>query len=382
MLEKYYHDLTDILGGDGVAQYPGLANIPAATWKIPALGGRLYGVAQPRPPAGILLFSRGDLLAENGINDPNVQLRDEADFVDLLDSLTDKSRDRFAMGGDPIGWLLSLVKQMCGVPNYWALRDGQFVHENETDEMKDAIDQAGRIIRAGHLHPNPFSDPGQGLTWFTAGVTSLYPQAFPSWETLAVQHPEWNVGNVDLPRWEGGGTAPVRKLPAGYGAFVAFKKSSDERIEQLLRVADFMASPFGTQEYLDVHYGVDGYSHTMENGVPTPVGGGPDVVLPMSYLGGNKTAVLYAGKDAERVRTQHEYLTRTITEGNDNAVYGLYPEAAVGKTAKLTAANNDVLREVMLGRKPMTEWDEFVSQWKSEAGDAMRAEYSEAAEKQ
>src|SRR5699024_6342476 len=76
MLDKTFADLSDHLGGDNIKDYPGLANIPTPTWKIPTLNGRIWGIAQPRPPAGIVITSRGDVMAERGIDDPNLKLAD------------------------------------------------------------------------------------------------------------------------------------------------------------------------------------------------------------------------------------------------------------------------------------------------------------------
>src|SRR5699024_6120462 len=90
LLEQEFADLTDVLGGDGVKKYPGLANIPAESWRIPELNGRLWGIPMPRPPVALVLTTRGDVLKERGVDDPYLKLRDGADFVDLLKQLTNK----------------------------------------------------------------------------------------------------------------------------------------------------------------------------------------------------------------------------------------------------------------------------------------------------
>ncbi|HIT75574.1 MAG TPA: extracellular solute-binding protein, partial [Candidatus Avipropionibacterium avicola] len=381
LLEKNFTDLTDVLGGDEIKKYPGLANIPTATWKIPQLNGRLWGIAQPRPPAGVSLTSRGDVLAERGIDDPYVQLRDGADFVDLLKQLTNKDKNEFAMGADPNGWLMPMMQTMIGGPNVWANENGTFVHQLETEQYKEALSEAGKIIQAGYLHPNSFSDPTQNATWYNAGTTALYYQSFVGWGGNARLHPEWNVGNVELPMWDGGGMAPIRKSVAGYGAYIAIKKSDDARLEQLLRIADFIASPFGTQQYLDVNYGVEGYSYNMEDGNPVslPPETNPSIVA-MTYTGGNSGAILFGQGEQESVDRQHEYLSRAIPAGIDNAVDGLYSETFSTKGATFTKAQFDLQREIMLGQKPVSDFDDFVKKWKSQVGDKAAAEYAESAE--
>src|SRR5690606_5199787 len=80
LLEERFADLTDLLAGDAVADYPGLANIPTPAWDIPRVNGRLWGIPQPRPPAGRLLSTRGDLMAAKGV-DLNPDLSSGEDFV-------------------------------------------------------------------------------------------------------------------------------------------------------------------------------------------------------------------------------------------------------------------------------------------------------------
>lgn len=41
LLERYFTDLTEVLGGDAIEEYPGLANIPSPAWRLPVVDGRL-----------------------------------------------------------------------------------------------------------------------------------------------------------------------------------------------------------------------------------------------------------------------------------------------------------------------------------------------------
>lgn len=379
LLEKSFTDLTDVLGGDAVKKYPGLANITPPTWTIPSLNGRIWGIAQPRPPAGVVLTSRGDVLAKRGIDDPNPPLRDGDDFMDLLAQLTNREKNEFAMGADPHSWLMPMMLTMFDAPNGWTVEDGKFVSELVTEQYKDALNQAAKIIQAGYLHPNSFSEPGSNAQWFNGGVTALYYQNFVAWGANARTQPEWNVGNVELPKWEGGGLASIRKSVAGYSSYVAIKKSDDKRLEQLLQICDYIASPFGTQQCLDVNYGVDGYNYNADdNGNPLPIANGPGIV-PVLYAGSNNFAVLFGAGDRDSVDAQHDYLTRLLPDGRDNASWGLYSETMVSKGAILNRQQQDVQREVMQGSKPMSAFEDFVAKWKTEVGDTIAAEYEEAA---
>lgn len=378
LLDTHFTDLSDVLGGDAVTKYPGLANIPAPSWDVATVNGKLFGIPMPTPPAGYVITARSDTLAARGISDPSsIQLRDGQDFVDLLDQLTDQDKKEFAMGADPLIWLMAIMKQMVGTPNQWVEQDGTFVHENESEQMKDALNEAAKIVQAGYLHPNSFSDPGQNSTWWKAGVTGLYVQGFSGWNRQSREDVEWDYVNVEVPAWDGG-EPRVHKSAPGYGAFTAFAKTSGERLEQLLQVADFLASPFGTQQFIDLNYGVEDYSYERRDGEPVKLEDTPKIPAVLRYCGGNYASVLYGVGEEESVRTQHDYLSRVIPNGVENAANGLYSETAVTKAATMSAEMSDVQRSILQGNDPVSRWDEFVKRWKSRVGDAMAAEYGEA----
>lgn len=379
LLEKHFADLTEVLSGDGILKYPGLANIPTDSWLTPTINGRIYGVAKPLPAVGYVMTSRGDVLADRGISDPNVKLRDGADFVALLKELSNRGRNEFAMGADPVDWLMTIVKQMVGTPNVWRNDNGAFVHEFETEEMKVALSEAGKIIQADCLHPQSFSDPGQNLTWYQAGVTAIYAHAFVGWGDFARSSPEWNIGNIEAPRWEGGGLAPSRMTSPGFGSWMAFRKSDPDRLHELLSFADYIASPFGTQEYLEVFYGEEGTSYMMKDNNPIPVPDGPGITA-LQNMGGNHRAVLYGGGgDPELVDAQRDYMERALPGGVQDASLGLYSETSVTRAATFENTHRDLQRDILQGAKSLADWDEFVATWKAEVGDSMAEEYAAAA---
>jgi putative aldouronate transport system substrate-binding protein len=48
----------------------------------------------------------------------------------------------------------------------------------------------------------------------------------------------------------------------------AMKKTSPDRVEELLRIHDWIASPFGTEEYLFVEYGSEGRDYRLDGTDP------------------------------------------------------------------------------------------------------------------
>src|SRR5690606_18643710 len=89
LLEKNFTDRTDVLAGDKVNQYPGLANIPGSTWTVATINGRIWGVSRPQPPAGQVINYREDIMAERGVSADELNPADGDEFLALMEKLTD-----------------------------------------------------------------------------------------------------------------------------------------------------------------------------------------------------------------------------------------------------------------------------------------------------
>ena len=76
-----------------------------------------------------------------------------------------------------------------------------------------------------------------------------------------------------------GKEATVAVLGPGNFGYTAIKKNSPERVQELLRIIDYFAAPFGSEEYVQVRYGARDIDYKLDaNGVPRagwPAGGRP-----------------------------------------------------------------------------------------------------------
>lgn len=378
LLEAKFTDLSEFLSGDAVLDYPSLATFRREHWKVGVLNNRLWGVAQPRPSAeGVLLQARGDLLAERGV-DPSTTLSNGEDFLSLLAELTDPKAEVFAMAQVPTDWLIRLVVEMHGAPNGWREQGGSFTHQYETPEMAAAIEQMAAIWKAGYLHPESFTKPDSS-GWWQAGTISLQINGVSGWTANAQQHPEWNMTGFIAPKWQGGGVAAKHTADAAYPSYAAIRKQdSPDRVREILRVMDYIASPFGTEEWLTVNYGVEGKHYTLVDGNPEATDLIDKEEFKIGYLGSQENAQLYVPGGHDVVRAQHEFLSAVMPTGEADASDGLYSDSATSKgpTAKRTVV--DAIAAIIQGRKSMSEWEGIVAGWRKAAGDAMRTEYEEA----
>ncbi|WP_179228985.1 ABC transporter substrate-binding protein [Parenemella sanctibonifatiensis] len=365
LLEGAFVDLTDFLAGDKVLEYEGLASIPTTAWDVSILNGRLWGIPQARIPAGRVMRTSKANLDAAGIDfmpEPSDYEELEAMFAEV----TDKAGNKFAMGAQPVDWFMNVVLEAMGAPNQWrANDDGTFTHVNETEECTAALEYVKKIWDAGYFHPNSFSEPQNNSQWWNAEVTTFYVEGFLAGVQLKEFGATRETGLVVNPKFDGGGV-PVKHLgvPA-YGAPIGItKQDSDDRVRELLRVADYLASPYGTKEYCRAVFGVEGVHWTMSEAGPTAVAdvnkNEPGMT---SYLGAQSMAVIKGPQEVGQM--QLDVANTIMAQGMKNDADGLYNEHAVNARPADTQLR-DVKNNIVQGRQPMSDWPAAVEEWKKE----------------
>lgn len=376
VLTKGFTDLSDYLTGKNILSYPGFASMPPEVWKTCMINGRIWGIPQPRPPAGRIASTRGDTLKKFGIGTNSPTVSSGADFTSLCKSLTDVKRGKYAIGEQPSTWVLMAMLEMLGAPNNWKVANGTFTSVVETDEMKAALEQVTKLWKAGYIHPDSFSNPGANFTWWSGGITSIYFQSISGWPRYAQLYPNWDMGVITLPKWNGGGPANKILVVPAYGAYAALKKAKQSRIKEVLHVLDFFASPFGTKEYLTMNYGVEGTDYTLRGTDPIPTaaaaGDNPQGLL---YCGSQQYASLYVAGNRAAVDAQHSYLAKVLPNGVSDPTIGLYSESSQTKGAAVAKMLSNAEGDIIQGRRKLSDWDGIVTQWRQQGGDDMRKDY-------
>src|SRR5919202_1318511 len=154
----------------------------------------------------------------------------------------------------------------------------------------------------------------------------------------------------------------------------------------LLRVLDYIAAPFGSEEYLLINYGVKGRDWMPDdngNPITTKTGqvdmGGisTGAVSFLSTLTG-RYQVLYSPADpgfAKRIQDFQKILAPISVE---DATLGLYSATQAKKGVGLIQPFGDGITDIVAGRRSLSDLDGLVSAWKSAGGDASRAEFEQA----
>jgi putative aldouronate transport system substrate-binding protein len=162
----------------------------------------------------------------------------------------------------------------------------------------------------------------------------------------------------------------------------AIKKAAPDRIKELLRIMNYLAAPIGSEEYLLLHYGIQGTDYDLDaqgNPVSTAKGqadampwGAVTVTVPTPPL------IVYNPQDPEMVRVINGDQQVMAAVGKSDPSVGLYSNASVAKSAVLNQAITDGLTEIVKGTQPVSALDQLVKDWRANGGDQMRAEYEQA----
>ncbi|GAB3769090.1 extracellular solute-binding protein [Microlunatus parietis] len=378
LLEARFADLSELLAGDAITAYPALANIPSHSWQGAMFGGRIYGIPIHRGVVGSLLLCRSDLF--RALDRP---LRaDDADgFVELCRGVTDARNGRWALG-DPLTTLTFALEMFDG-PNRWQESGGAFTSAYESPAMKDALEFVRRLWQEGLLHPDGFTAGENVNVWLMSGAIAMSYNSYNAWQGLAREavatDPSITFDALDTPGADGG--AARKFLSGGLFSLTVFKKAERARLEELLRVADWLASPFGTAEYLFVRYGIEGHNFTWEDGEPVSTKSGMDERrVPAAYLAA-APAVLYLPGLPDDTRRAHAYQERTVPNGKPDPTLGLFSNAASERGAGLDRNLAALQAEIIKGDAPVADWDAAVARWRSDGGDEIRGEYEQAYQK-
>jgi putative aldouronate transport system substrate-binding protein len=358
---------------------------------------KIYGVPVPTPYSQFFWWPliHQELLDAQGLGQP----RTPDEYKKLMVQLTRPQQNQYGIltqagyqysydVNTGNGWYPS----MFGAPNLWAVdSSGKFTHTWETDGYKQALGFAVDLYKAGVFHPDSSS-----LNVVTAAlafearqgalvVTGLRPDFWDIRGTSAEGlQPLSNVNLLTPPAAPGLKPQYYNGRPAFSIAFL--KKAPEARIKMLLRVLDYIAAPFGSEEYLLVNYGIKGRDwEADDNSNPiTSKTGQVDMgsittgaVSFLSTLTG-RYQVLYSPADPDFARRIQGYQKILAPMSVEDASLGLYSATQASKGVQLIQPFGDGITDIVTGRRPLSDLDGLVNTWRTAGGDASRTEYERA----
>jgi putative aldouronate transport system substrate-binding protein len=384
-LQSQCADLTSYIGGDAVKDYPNLANIPTPCWAETVFNGAIYGVPVPRAP-----FLNAFLVRQDLVDQAQLELPKSADdFKKFLVSVTRPQQNRFGLGAaNPPAFGLGSqapLLMIFGAPNNWALdKNGKLVKDFETEEYKAAVGFARDLWSAGVYHPDTRTLNGTTLsTALRGGQTVVASHSFGAliaqWPLLAVENAAARL-RVIHPFSADGKAMPIYHTgPSNFGmSFI--KKGSADRVKLLLRVLNYIASPFGSQEWALLNYGVDGTHYSRDaQGIPALTEKGKnEVVSTWKYITNNPQVLFspYRSRDyASDIQMDEKALADVAIA---DPTLGLFSPTYSGQKVTLDQAMSDGIADIVIGRSQLSDLDGLLKDWRNNGGDKARGEYQDA----
>jgi ABC-type glycerol-3-phosphate transport system substrate-binding protein len=372
-----FADLTPYLAGDAVSRYPNLANIPSAAWQPGVWNGKLYGLPCFPSAGGFpgYLFYRRDILDAAGLS---AQVRTADDLYALGGALTRADRNQWAFDD-----LWPYLQFPFGGNTTWSVDGtGKLVHQYETDGIVAALEFAAKLVKAGYVHPDALAgNTQQAQQRFWSGRTVIQGGGTGGWDgddakggTAA--NPAYNRQAFRV--FSATGATPAIQLSPGAGWFSYLnRKLTDAQLRECLAVANFLAAPYGSAEYLLINFGAEGTGHTMTNGNPVLTGRGQkEVATSYQFLVSPPAVTLVRNGFAQVVKDYAGWQADAVTHAVRPMFYGMNvvepPQyASIGQPVE------DTIADVRLGRKPVSAFRSAVDTWRKQGGDQLRAFYDD-----
>jgi putative aldouronate transport system substrate-binding protein len=380
-------DLTPYLAGDAIKDYPNLAAIPTYSWTNAGCvrEGKLYMVPISRYlPGNMLLKNTAVYDAEIG---KDYIPKNAEDFKRILQALTRPQQNRYGMG--PIfnrPDMIAFVAAMFGGPKNWRLGpDGKLLKDIETPEYKEAIIYFRDLVTSGVFYPEAAGIPNVTVARdsFIASKFILDTQSYGNawqddWTRGPRQNPPVIPGSiVPFPAKAGG--KPLHFLGDGFYASTTLKQAPPERVKELLRVMDWLAAPFGSQEDLLLTTGLPDRDYTLGadgNPIVTELSNRDANSVPWKYVVQHPQVAYWPGIP-EYAEAAIDFEKAVIPIGLQDPTLGLTSPFWEKQGEPLRMSLQDAVFDLVAGRRPLGEYDQVVKEWQNNGGNQLRDEFQQ-----
>lgn len=373
-----FEDLTDHLKGDAVNAYPMLATFPAGAWRNSFWNERLVAIPNPTDnPFPWALFYRKDLVDAAGMAAPTTI--DE--LFEFGKKLTNPDKGVWAFG--EIFEMVQMIHKVPSSKQGWRLKsDGTPEFKYETPEYKAAAEFMAKVYQAKLVHPDIVaSDGADANQLFQSGKILMKRDGIGFWQPMQAEQqkitPGFNIQPVPLFSATGGD-------PLAWGddepiSFTFIKKGlPKERVEELLRVINWCSAPLGTKEFDLREYGVEGKHHTREAAGPAKTElGFKEIVNQYFFISGRSPVIQPTPQTPSYVPDLLKYANETVKYLEKDPWDGLKMEMPAKYKANQVPFE-DKITDVLRGRRPMSDLDAIVTEWRGNGGDEAREHLAKA----
>jgi len=261
------------------------------------------------------------------------------------------------------------------------------VRDRETEQYKAAVGYVVDLWKSGLMFPDASSANFNSRTDFVGKKFAMSVEGFGNswndfWFRGLHQTPPTNF-DIIYPFSADAKTKVQGFITGGYISTNVMKKGSPDRVKEILRIVDYLAKPFGTQEDLLITYGLAPADYTIgSDGNPalTSDGKNRSQYVPWQYISDRPYATYYAGipnyakhvNEVEVKLVDPKIAVADVTLGYVSAT----ATSAAGKQAEQKWS--DGLNGILSGRDPLTNFDQLVKDWQNAVGSKIKQEYDTA----
>ena len=368
-----FEDLTPYLAGDAANAYPMLASFPTNAWKNSVWGGKLAAVPWPTDgPFPYALFHRKDLVEKAGLQDPKTM--DE--LYEYGKKLTDPGKGVWAFGA--VFDMVQMSFKLPGARGGWGKdASGKVVHKYELPGYKQAVEFTAKLFKDGLVHPDIIASKGADAgQLFNSGKIICRQDGIGAWKNSQAEQakitPGYNMQPIALFSAVGGDPVQWGSDEPIFYTFIK-KGLGKERTEEILRVANWGAAPLGTKEFELREYGVEGKHFTRgADGTPTPNDlGRKENTFQFGFLVGRNPAIIQTPDSPNYVKDLLTYSNATVKYLEKDPWAGIKLEFPANYSKVIQPAE-DKIQDVLRGRRPVSDIDTIVKEWRDGGGEEGR----------
>lgn len=271
-------------------------------------------------------------------------------------------------------------------PNYWAVDSaGKFTYLFETEEYRQAMLYALDLFNAGFYHP-------RSLEYNTLSARQDFMARRMVFRLDGLQpSPYWGGSNAQpmdppshitlVPPFSADGQSkPVYYFGRPNFGISLVKKSPDVRIKELLGILNFIASPFGSQEWELFSYGVKGVDFNYDdNGNPAYTDQGKAEIGSAGSAWYSLTRpgpAYYSPADPKAPETYQGYEKLLAPLGVEDASIGTFSPTFASKGTILLDGVGGGAQDIIAGHRPASDWDQLVKDWQNNGGNQIKQEFA------
>src|SRR5712691_4208221 len=176
------------------------------------------------------------------------------------------------------------------------------------------------------------------------------------------------------------GGKPQAFLSHGFVSMNVLKKASPDRLKELLRIMNFLAAPFGTQEDLLLQYGLQDVHYTLD-------GSGKLTLNDKSNVDANYVnwkymmqhpQVMYVPDVPGFAKAEYDAEHYLVPAGVNDPTFGLFSPALGKSGATINRTMLEGITDIIASRRPFADYDQILKDWVGNGGDQIRKELADA----